>query len=261
MKVLCEIATEPDQRIGDTHDKDKNNCLHVAIARKFTDRKAITALIEKSDDDALKARDADGNTPLHLAVNDENFVDVEHQQFLVEKLTKKCRDALEVENNEVPINEDRWGEVKKGGVGKTKEKLAPFLFCLKCHKSYVASQKPPEETKSSHSNNPEEDEEVRKSTSKKQEKEEGQNSLGSDFNKHSRSKSISNPVPRLGSSQRGRPKGLSEDKVVLIYRNLESFLKKFILQNLPHDKALKMLYGPVSGISQTLSILITELTH
>jgi hypothetical protein len=48
-----------------SNDKDKMNCLHIGIDKRV---KFLDLLIEKADPDTLAAKDGDGNTPLHLAV-------------------------------------------------------------------------------------------------------------------------------------------------------------------------------------------------
>lgn len=48
-----------------SNDKDKMNCLHIGIDKRV---KFLDLLIEKADPETLAAKDGDGNTPLHLAV-------------------------------------------------------------------------------------------------------------------------------------------------------------------------------------------------
>ncbi|KAL6906988.1 hypothetical protein GGI43DRAFT_380509 [Trichoderma evansii] len=48
-----------------SNDKDKMNCLHIGIDKRV---KFLDLLIEKSNPETLAAKDGDGNTPLHLAV-------------------------------------------------------------------------------------------------------------------------------------------------------------------------------------------------
>jgi ankyrin repeat protein len=48
-----------------SNDKDKMNCLHIGIDKRV---KFLDLLIEKADPESLAAKDGDGNTPLHLAV-------------------------------------------------------------------------------------------------------------------------------------------------------------------------------------------------
>ncbi|KAH8131127.1 hypothetical protein FP744_10007985 [Trichoderma asperellum] len=63
---MCESHPKISTILAITsNDKDKMNCLHIGIDKRV---KFLDLLIEKADPETLAAKDGDGNTPLHLAV-------------------------------------------------------------------------------------------------------------------------------------------------------------------------------------------------
>lgn len=181
--------------------------MHLAIKHGLASEPAIEVLI-KGGDDALKHGDGDGNTPLHLAVDNGHFVSLDRQLSLVKKLVEKCPDALEEQNN---------GE--EGEKGKRKNRRAPFLYLQECRKKF---------------------EETRLAGTKSL-------TLRHKADSHSRGPNTKTKPGKKGS-KKGKSAPVPDDQVKLIFENIEMFLKRFILQNFSHNKALEMLYGPVSGM-------------
>lgn len=223
-QLLCQIAPSPGITIKQKFHE--NNCLHAAIKeikRGLAFHPAIHSLIEKSDDEALREGDADGNTPLHLAVEREHFTDTDNQLLLVKKLVEKCPGALKMTN---------------------KKKLAPFLYLQACRREFKGS----------------------KSTDSKPvlPPPPGPPTLGPPTSGGPANKALDRvdsvgPEPNTKATRgperpehkkKKKPKKieLSDDQVLLIFRDIEKFLKKYILQKFLHSEAQKLLYGPLSGM-------------
>jgi hypothetical protein len=219
----------------------QDNCLHLAIKRWLAFQPAMEILIENSDDETLREGDEHGNTPLHLAVDYEYF-GLTAQDSLVKKLAEKCPDALKMLN-------------------KANNPLSPFLYLNDSSKKFrelrelrpadpkQAEQKaaeakstvdsrsmkgaPPRQTSSTTAPAPEKALDRIKS-----------------FTAESNAKATrapAKPEQTRKKLNRHQPE-LSDDQVVRTFKNITADLKRFILRNFPHDEALKMLYGPVSGM-------------
>lgn len=76
-----------------SNDKDKMNCLHIGIDKRV---KFLDFLIEKADPETLAAKDGDGNTPLHLAVE---YKKIRREQLdVIQKIIAKS--DIVVQHNE-----------------------------------------------------------------------------------------------------------------------------------------------------------------
>ena len=220
---------------------NQNNCLHAAIKeirRGLAFQPAIQWLIEESDDEALRAGDIDGNTPLHLAVKYEHFAGVDDQKLLVKKLVEKCRGALNLTN-------------------KGKE-LAPFLYLQECRKGFKGKnltdskqveQKATEPKSMANPGSQNKSPPTPASSTPSPLTNKGPdrvNSAGTEPN----TKATRAPERLEHRRKKSKKVELSDDQVVLIFREIEKFLKKYILQNFSHSLAQRILYGPLSGMFQ-----------
>jgi ankyrin repeat protein len=211
--------------------------LHAAIKeikRGLAFHPAIPCLIEKSDDDSFRDGDADGNTPLHLAVKHEHFADADNQLPLVKMLVEKYPGALDKTN-------------------KVEKKLAPFIYLQECRREFKASKstdskhveqkaaepkKPPPNTAGPPTLAPPTPGGLANKAVVRV------NSIGPEPNT---SATREPERPKHRKKKKSKKVELSDDQVVLIFREIEKFLKKYILQKFPHSEAQKILYGPLSG--------------
>lgn len=90
-----------------SNDKDKMNCLHIGIDKKV---KFLDLLIEKADPETLAAKDGDGNTPLHLAVEYKKCK--KEQLDIIQKIIAK---------SDIVVQHNENGDFNDNG-------LSPYLY-------------------------------------------------------------------------------------------------------------------------------------
>jgi hypothetical protein len=185
----------------------------------------------------LEERDADGNTPLHLAVRHEHFADADNSLSLVKELAEKCLGAFMI-------------------VNRGEKKLTPFLYLQESRRSF-------KESRSTDSKSTEQKATEAKSMvdpgARRPQPPPGPATPGtlpkktlnrvSSIGPESNTKAVREPEkPEHRRKKKVKKAELSDDQVVLIFTRIEKFLKKYILQNFSHSDALKILYGPVAGM-------------
>lgn len=120
VQLMCSARGD----IGDIlaiADHRKMNCLHIAIKKRVS---FICKLIDSADPHAFAAKDKDGNTPLHLAVEYKNCR--RDQLDVVEQIIDKGDEAVR--------NADSSGEFNKKG-------LSPYLHHMESAKEAQAREK------------------------------------------------------------------------------------------------------------------------
>ena len=103
-QLFLEVAGALGKSLTSTIAKpqQKQTCLHEAISKKLS-MSCVQRLIQQSDECVLKAKDGDGNTPLHLLVKYENFCHVASPDVpnrVVEGLVGRWDQALSIENSQ-----------------------------------------------------------------------------------------------------------------------------------------------------------------
>ena len=232
----------------------KDNALHQAIKRnKSSFQSTIHDLIDNCTVETLKDRDGDGNTPLHLAVMHDYFA--APNSALVKCLVNKCASALSCENGSdlTPFrylhhcrtifknskgDDSRGANRKQSGkkesgkneVGQQVEKFS------KDSKRYADPSPNPRLQRQNTGTLP-----GPQSTK--------DNTADSATSKYeSNSKMLREPEKNEGyNSKDTRRSTLSDDQVLSTFNSIESFLKKFILQNFAHGDASRLLYDSTSG--------------
>jgi hypothetical protein len=197
----------------------------------------MEVLIENSDNDALREGDEHGNTPLHLAV-DRQYFGLTAQDSLVKKLAEKCPDALKILNKEdnplspfLYLNDSsrKFRESRSADPKQAEQKAAEAKSTVDSRSMKGA---PPKQTSSTMTTALEK-------------------ALGrvKSFTPESNVKATRSPArPEQTRKKNRHQPDLSEDQVVGIFKKITADLKRFILRKFPRDEALKMLYGPISGM-------------
>ncbi|KAF3057645.1 Subtilisin [Trichoderma lentiforme] len=147
VQLICESAKEPSALIG--NKMTEGNCLHLAISvyprNKLIDWPVLKLLIESSDSSLLEVRDHQNNTPLHLALKYEYFIDTTAQLDLVKTLVEKNPKALLLKNNEEVTVIQEAGQDDKV---KTRPELTPFLYLKHNKKEHNAEGQIPAQNRS-----------------------------------------------------------------------------------------------------------------
>jgi hypothetical protein len=94
VRYICNTYTNIDSVLGITCYRE--NCLHIAI-KKGVSAKLTLLLIEKAGEDAFLAKNNEGYTPLHIAVEYDRCTDT--QLDIVEKLISRCDKAMDQRTN------------------------------------------------------------------------------------------------------------------------------------------------------------------
>lgn len=110
-----------------SNDKDKMNCLHIGIDKRV---KFLDLLIDRADPETLAAKDADGNTPLHLAVEYKKCK--KEQLDIIQKIISKSDIAVQ--------NSSRNGDFNNDG-------LSPYLHHKESVRKALAKEKEKEKKK------------------------------------------------------------------------------------------------------------------
>ncbi|KAK5988123.1 hypothetical protein PT974_12263 [Cladobotryum mycophilum] len=108
---------------------DQMNCLHIGIDKRV---KFLDLLVEKADAATLAARDRDGNTPLHLAVEYKKCK--KEQLAIIERIVAKSDDAVQ---HGVP-----GGDFNQSG-------LSPYLHHKESVRKALAKEKEKDKKKNS----------------------------------------------------------------------------------------------------------------
>jgi hypothetical protein len=96
LRYICEIYPHIDAVLGIPCIRSEN-CIHLAIRRNILPKLSIY-LIGLANEASLSAKDDNGNTPLHLAVEYSRCTS--EQLEVVAALISKCDNALDARNNE-----------------------------------------------------------------------------------------------------------------------------------------------------------------
>jgi hypothetical protein len=96
LRYICELCPHIDAILGIPCIRSEN-CIHLAIRRNILPKLSIY-LIGLANEASLCAKDDNGNTPLHLAVEYSRCTG--EQLEVVAALISKCDNALDARNNE-----------------------------------------------------------------------------------------------------------------------------------------------------------------
>ncbi|KAF7630610.1 hypothetical protein AFLA_011231 [Aspergillus flavus NRRL3357] len=105
-----------DEALAHANDSGKN-CIHLAIEKKSRD---LWALVESASAGTLSAKDNNGNTPLHLAVDYERL-DHEDLHLIVETIVNKSDPVMRKEKN---------GDFNNFFINNKCEQMSPYVYHL-----------------------------------------------------------------------------------------------------------------------------------
>ncbi|KAL7824067.1 hypothetical protein V8C26DRAFT_384764 [Trichoderma gracile] len=92
---MCDSHPKISDILGiSSNDKDKMNCLHIGVDKRV---KFLDLLIDKAEPATLAAKDGDGNTPLHLAVEYKKCK--KEQLDIIQKIIAKSDAAVQRTEN------------------------------------------------------------------------------------------------------------------------------------------------------------------
>ena len=126
VKWMCEAYDDIDSILS-ISSHEKKNCLHVAIEKRL---KIADFLVEQASANTLSAKDIDGNTPLHLAVDHKRCK--EGQLDIIKAIVNKCDHVM---------RNSKDGDFNNAS-------LSPYLYHLgTCEKAEKDKKKREEERK------------------------------------------------------------------------------------------------------------------